>query len=406
MESISRYLHKKTNNTWLFLALSLSIIFLVWLRANPELFIFGESYLSNWKYTHYLFSYESGFVKRGLIGELISILPIYASYSVINIIAYSSVFILCSIFILIFIKLWVKHQEHYGFFLFMLLVLTSPATLQHFFYDVGRFDIYIYICSTSIMYGIYTFGSKHYIITFFLVSCFLSILILIHEATFFTITPLVLMFWHYIDSSKKTIVLQIVSFMIVFLLTYLVSTKGDYTALTAEDHVLKLQSIYGSRVSKLSVDVLHNISLEENIFLTIKNGLTLDSLSNHIYFLLFSLPSFYFSLGLYHRLKEHITIKIGMLFLSVSSPLALYPLGYDYFRWWSFTITNVILVIIFLCLKNSKFSEAIFKYFEDKRKLVFFIIVLGFISGPLEYIKSFSIAENLNQTIDFLISLI
>ena len=62
------------------------------------------------------------------------------------------------------------------------------------------------------------------------------------------------------------------------------------------------------------------------------------------------------------------------------------------------------LIIIFLCFNDKKLSEIVFRYFESQEKLVVFMIVLGFILGPLGYIKSFGVAENLNQTIEFLVS--
>lgn len=401
MESISRYLYRKTNNTWLFLALSLSITFLVWLRANPNLFIFGESYLINWVYTHYLFNYESGFVKRGLIGELLSILSIHASYPIINVIAYSSAFTLAFLMFFILIKLWSTNRESYGFFLFMLLIITSPVTLQHFFRDVGRFDIYIY---TGVIALLYVLGSRTSITNFILINCFLSVFILIHEAAFFMVVPMTLMYWHYIDSTKNSTILQVISFCFILFLTYLISTNGDYTSLSLKDHTKELVSIYGNKVIESSVAVIHKSDLEYNIYMTFEKGLTLERLLHHVYFLLFMLPLIYFSRGLYQQVKEQLTLKSRILLLSGLSPLALYPLGHDHFRWWSLAITNIMLIIIFLCFNDKKLSEIAFRYFESQEKLIVFMIVLGFILGPLGYIKSFGVAENLNQTIEFMVS--
>lgn len=401
MKSLTRYLHKKTTNTWFFLALSLSIIFLLWLRANPDLFIFGESYLINWKYTHYLFSYESGFVKRGLIGELLSILSIKPSYSTINYIAYSSVFILIFAVFFILKTLWSTNKNNYGFFLLLLFITTSPATLQHFLYDVGRFDIYIY---TGVIALLYILDSVSTVTKFFTVNLFLSLFILIHEAAFFIVAPMIFMYWHYRDSSKQSVVLQIISFFFIFFLTYLVSTNGDYTSLSLKDHVKELASVYGNKVIEGSVAVIHKSDLEYNIHMTFERGFTLDRLLHHIYLLLFMIPLIYFSVGLYQQVKEQLTLRSCILLLSGLSPLALYPLGHDHFRWWSLAITNVMLIIIFLCLNNKKLSEVVFNYFECQEKLVIFMIVLGFILGPLGYIKSFGVAENLNQTIGFLVS--
>lgn len=217
------------------------------------------------------------------------------------------------------------------------------------------------------------------------------------------VVPMVLMYWNYIDSSKKSTLLQIVSFCFIFFLTYLISTNGNYTSFSLKEHFKGLVSIYGDKVVESSVAVIHKSDLEYNIHMTFERGFTLDRLLHHAYLLLFMIPLIYFSVGLYQQVKEQLTLRSCILLLSGLSPLALYPLGHDHFRWWSLAITNVMLIIIFLCLNNKKLSEVIFNYFESQERLVIFMIVLGFILGPLGYIKSFGIAENINQTIDFLI---
>ncbi|MFT0772862.1 hypothetical protein [Psychrobacter aquimaris] len=391
MENLIRYLHKKTTNTWLSLTLSLSLIFLLWLRANPDLFIFGESYLSSWRYTHYLFSYESGFVKRGLIGELLSVLSIKPSYSTINYIAYSSVFILIFAVFFILKKLWDTNKNNYGFFLLLLFITTSPATLQHFFYDVGRFDIYIY---TGVIALLYILDSVSTITKFLTVNLFLSLFILIHEAAFFIVAPMIFMYWYYKDSSKQSLALQIISFFFIFFLTYLVATNGDYTSLPLQAHVKKLVSNYGGKVVENSVAVIHKSDLQYNIYMTFERSFTLKRLLHHLIFLLCMLPSAYLLFGLYKKASQRITLEIKILLLSGMSPLALYPLGYDHFRWWSLAITNIMLIILFLCLNDKNISTMVFKYFEDKRKLVNLIIMLGFILGPLRVMTSFLFAEN------------
>lgn len=326
-----------------------------------------------------------------MIGELLSILSIEPYYPTINYIAYLSVFILVFSVFLILRKIWSTNKNNYGFFLLILFVITSPATLQHFFYDVGRFDIYIY---TGVIALLYILDSVSIIAKFLAVNLFLSLFIIIHEAAFFIVAPMIFMYWHYKDSSKQSTAFQVLSFFIIFSLTYLVATNGDYTTLSLQAHVKKLMSNYGDKVVESSVAVIHKSDLKYNIFMTFERTFTLKRLLHHLVFLLFMLPSAYLLFGLYKKVSKKITLEVKILLLSGVSPLALYPIGYDHFRWWSLVITNITLIILFLCLNDKNISAAVFKYFEDKGKLVNLIILLGLILGPLGYTKSFEFAES------------
>ncbi len=382
----------KKQTTKFFIASSV-IILIVLARSNPLLFKDGTSYVSNWRYTHYLFNYDDEFIKRGFIGELISLFSNHISYAQVSFFSYIALSILFFCFFYFFSKPYFYYGKRLGAFFLMIFASTSPATLQHFALDVGRFDVIIYSIFILLILIINSFSKKSTFTTFIIINLGLFLSVLVHEAAFFMTLPLSIVFWNYIDHSKKGFTLQIISFTFILFLTYFISTRGEYTSLDFESHLEKLKTIYGDRVIDDSLSVIHHTSIKENLNLTMQVGINLNRLLHHIIFAFFMLPFFYLIYKLYLSVKSQLNFRIGFILLSALSPLALYPLGYDHFRWWSLAITNFIISIFFIILQDNIIRDNVLSFFEDREKLIAFVVFIGFISGPLGVIESFDFIE-------------
>ncbi|WP_277811562.1 hypothetical protein [Chromohalobacter canadensis] len=367
------------------------VALIVWGRSSPDLFLNGISYLSDWKYTHYLFNYDDGFVKRGVIGESLKTLVGYISYDLVNFVSYVSLGGLSFLFFLFVSKPYVGYGGRFGAFLLMIFAATSPATLQHFAFDVGRFDLIIYIVFILIVLSIKFLAERSVYATFVTVVAGLSFAVLVHEAAFFMILPLTLVFWNYIDPSKKGFVFQGISFAAIFFMTFLVSTRGGYSALGFEDHLEVLRGVYGDRVVSSSLAVIHNSSLEENIDRTIRLGFSFPRLVHHGALVFFMMPFAYMMYKLYMSIRGQADLRVKLIFIASLSPLSLYPLGQDHFRWWSLAITNIVLSICFIVLSDKAIRDGILSFFEDRVRLVSFVVLFGFVSGPLGVTESFDV---------------
>ncbi|MDO0946746.1 hypothetical protein [Chromohalobacter israelensis] len=367
------------------------VALVVLVRSNPNLFLNGTSYLSDWNYTHYLFNYDDGFVKRGAVGEFLKTLVDNVSYGFVSLFSYLSLGGLYFLFFWFVSKPHVTYEGRLGAFLLMLLAVTSPATLQHFAFDVGRFDLIIYIFFILIVLSINCLAEKSVHVTFFAVVAGLSLSVLVHEAAFFMIAPLVLVFWNYIDPSRKGVVFQCVGFAVIFFVTFLVSTRGEYSALGFEEHLEALQEVYGDRVVGTSLNVIHSASLEENVNRTIKLGASLPRLIHHGALVFFMMPFVYMIYKLYMSVRDNVGLRVKFMFIASLSPLALYPLGQDHFRWWSLAITNIILSICFIVLRDKFIRDVVLSFFEGRAKLVAFVVLAGLVSGPLGVTESFDV---------------
>lgn len=404
---LSRYLEKIRLGSSLFIVCVFA--FIAFFRSSYTLLIEGNSYLNYWKYTHYLFDYSDGFVKRGLIGSIFSWFSDVTSYELVNFFSYFVIFILAVILCFLFSKHWVDEKNKLGPFLFAAIAITSPATIQHFAYDVGRFDILIYIVAIFSLFFVSRFGNQNKVVTAFVVLSSLAFSILIHEAAFFMIAPLILAFWFFVCSSRKALLLQMAVFFLILIFTYLVSTKGNYTAFPLEVHLENLEAQYGDRVKESSLKVIHNTTLKENLEITLRNGFTKNRIAHHLVFLFFMAPLLLF---IYIFLRDNYKIfgfKAFLLLLSSVSPLALYPLGHDHFRWWSLALTNVFIVFSFLMISDKSVSDSFFNFVEKHKKMALLIIVFGLISGPIGKKSSFDVYPYVSEAVDviekFLVSL-
>src|SRR5262245_41274604 len=95
------------------------------------------NFISTWHLTHWAFTYEHGFIKRGLVGDLTwrafgAVTPItinYLGWSVFGILAITLAFWFTR-------PAW-KHNR-LGTWLFAIIAITHSATIPHFEYDLGR----------------------------------------------------------------------------------------------------------------------------------------------------------------------------------------------------------------------------------------------------------------------------
>ena len=107
-----------------------------WLFARSGL----NSDIGAFKYTHYLFNYEYEFLKRGLLGELFRLSFDKVNSQIIYIVSFFFLLILSTYFFKIFFLDFNKEKNIHKF-IFSIMVFTSPFTMQHFIFDIGRQDI-------------------------------------------------------------------------------------------------------------------------------------------------------------------------------------------------------------------------------------------------------------------------
>ncbi|MCY7295035.1 hypothetical protein [Alteromonas sp. a30] len=347
------------------------------------LFVRADNYVSDWKFTHYLFNYEYGFIKRGLVGELFAFFSPNIHFQSVVSFSYLLVIALSVVLVAMWSQVFFKDRSKAALLL-ALIAIVSPFTIQHLVYDLGRFDAITALLALATIGAIKnTKGPSQ----FLLVNLLLSTSLLVHEAAFFMFFPLIFAYWLWVEENNA-IISKVVSFIWVLGLTFYISTQGLMTQLSLSEHLAILQKTYGNSVVESSLKVLYKGGLIENIKMTLANTVRPWNLIHHGIMFVLLAPQFYLLFKIIKENKNKLSINANLLLLASLSPLALYPLGHDHFRWWSLAITNVF-VVLFLLMQQPQFKEQTLSIISKHSRLVYFIIVSSVVLGPIGITSSF-----------------
>ena len=388
-----------------------SVFFLflfIWLyvrASRPELISFIQ--------THYLFNYENEFLKRGFIGEVIRL-----SFRNFNaqIVYNLSLFFLFLLSIFFFKISYVDFNKDTNLnkLIFSTAVFVSPLTLQHFIYDVGRFDI-INLLITFCVFSIIEKFYKRTIFLLILIFPLLNLMLLIHEASFFMFIPMIFGFWFLKNSYKSTVAVQLILLLIIIFTTYKISTLGLASKFSYTEYYNYLQNKYffsmeeddSSRffsVRSTAIEVLYRdlfntydpsvkYAILEDTF---RLGFTKKSIINNLILIFFLFPIFFIVFKIYQAIFKVSDIKTKLFLMTPFSTFILFILGYDHMRWWALIFTNVFIIIFKLCDQKDIYIEIIRANVEKYKFIYIFLILESFILGPVKFMHTFDVIERLD----------
>jgi hypothetical protein len=364
----------------------LRLAFLILLLC-VALFIAISSYVGltaySWSGTHWLFSYEHGFIKRGLVGTVYQHFQIPVSLRGIALVGNVAALLVTLLLVYTVARsLFPTHklsktnaephstpsatssqdtnsqnldttedkagrQMTIACFIGLWL-LTGPGLIQQWFFDLGRFDVFAALF--LLLSLVVTASAKKYVSLAFIFFASLSS-VMIHEVFFFW-TPWVMMaIWLIFNAptSKDAKVLGIG----IFVLTLSVGFIGNSnygSRLPLEDAKAELSVKADFDVVEGSL-MVHYRGIADNLELTFRVasaqgasgwlGVVLSAALLFPYFYLIQL----FSRYAYQRSEISLTI----LFLVVTSPLIpifVFLMGIDYGRWLSMINVGSVLVLL------------------------------------------------------------
>jgi hypothetical protein len=343
----------------------------------------------DFNYTHWLFNYEFEFIKRGLAGEILRIINIPPTQTIVYISSYLIFFSIIFLYVKLFYKPSTENQKNKGIILFFITAALHSATLQHLNYDIGRFD-HLSILIFLFLIWILPKLTKPFQVLTVLVS--LSISILIHEASFVIAAPVIFAYWVYNERGSVSYnLVRLTVFIFSAALTYYVSLFGLFSGYNFAEYYNYLLAEYGPNIPDHAVLVLFR-DLGDNISFTEKKSF---SVNHHLLLLLIILPTLvvlghiFFS-SLKKESSSPLNTVIKTIFaLSAFTPLVLYPVGLDIFRWWSLAIINLFIVFS-VFLREESFRNLLSDFFIRHKRIILFIIVFSIIMGPLGNTLSFS----------------
>jgi hypothetical protein len=383
--------------------LPISILICIWsvamifsLKRIQEEYVFDSF---NWRYIHWLFNYDIGFVKRGLVGQLLVSLKIPNDYFSVSLIAFI-IFIIFFIFIVYLASQQILiNKKSEGAWLFFCAMTLSSATLQHAFLDLLRFDYVNYLFFIVYLFVVDRVSKMAAYVVLYVI---MSIMLLIHEAAFLMFFPVMLAVL--IVRKNKIIFfskeLYCVIILILIFQCYEISSKA---LLPIGEWSFFMRQILDKVVGISDFDLNDGLMvvfrpLADNVGYAASHVEFLHSFVFHIVFFLINIPLFFiifiFLVDQYRaaRLGSQEAFYRLIGFLACFSPLTLYPIGYDYFRWWSISITNLFIYLAILA-KSVDFSGYLQKTLESHRAVVLWgIIGFSLWYGPVRVIASYDAA--------------
>lgn len=308
----------------------------------------GHIYALDWKITQYHINYiDFGLVKRGLFGTIsypiFSLLPDAGVAEHLFIISIDFLLFLIIVQLLnILIKKYLNNQIGLSVFV-RTVVIFSPVGFMQMSYDIGRYD---HLNFVLLIFAMYAILEKQ----IFLGGIILAIGVFNHEAIFFFGVPVAFaaasLTLH--DFRKALSALVPPVFAIAYIL-FFGNLDADISLLLSSD-VADGAKVWSRGVFQPNF----NLSLESYLLVTF-----------------FSLAPYAF---LYLAYKEN-ELRLDLLFWSTLSPLALFVLGIDYFRWTQLIMVTVLTATFIIWKQGNR--KIIKLNFVSKAVALLYVLPLG-----------------------------
>lgn len=299
-----------------------------------------------WKWSHLFFSYEQGFLKRGLIGEIFNILAIPTTWD--NFAIFSA--LLLTGVIVTFHQL-LKNMDVLSYCAFAVAFIGMPVFLRNLAHDWGRFDQIALIFVFLLLFCLNNLAK------FRLLLCISPLLLFIHEATLLWVFPTVLVIAFFTDRKSAYLLAPVLLVCMAVILQWgnLDIDEGAYMTLMSEwaspipiyPLVVKTLTESPQQVIAASVPALiANLQTAHGMF----SVAIMLSVAASLFFI---------------RDK----VLVGFSFLSLLSACILFIVAVDFFRW----ISLLCFIVMFYLLYAHQ-RELI----RNKTILNYYLILLGF----------------------------
>jgi hypothetical protein len=293
-----------------------------------------------WNMTHWAFNYGHGFIKRGLIGEIFS--RVVGPVTVANVFTASWLLmaLLAGALVLLLIGPALRQPNRLGAWLFGLVAITHSATIPRLVWDLGRHDHFLFLILLACLAVLYR-ASPVWRILVIPPLCVIGLLI--HEGFFVMFLPLIFAVWFYEEGWKlfwpKLAIVICICAITLFIQTFGTISNPQFYSFPSKGYI----SVY--------TGLGYNIQYVFFYFIRAKAPLLL---LNHVLLALTLVPTF---LLLWHLAEVSPGIKRHrwerkVLVTAALSPLSLYLVALDHFRWWGLGITNLFIVIAYLALRE------------------------------------------------------
>ena len=353
-----------------FLYLVLSFIFFLIFHINE----FPTKYI----FTDWLINYEGGFVRRGLIGQVIFELSKFLNFQIKFVMLFFQITIY-SIYFLLFYLLLSKRKTNF----FWLIIIFSPISFLYPMAELealGRKDIFV--ITFFLIFSMISYKKLNTLVFSFILLFSLSCLI--HEITIFYIFHYLFVFYiknkFFIEQkvNKKHYLIFFLSLVILLYLNLYLHNFVIIEDIVNSYNYEKFTSVSGS-FSHISPSI-------DSVFLKTFNNINLASVTRYGYlFLINTIPFIYF-IKIKDKYKNRYFNSLNIFFGAILLSIPLYLLIFDWGRviYINHNFFIIIILLIFhLDLINVTYLQKKLKNLSKHIKIFSFIIICLLFSPKL-----------------------
>lgn len=358
-----------------------------------SLIIFSEISLSDFRSTHYVFSFQDGLYVRALLGSLSRI--IFPGFFGNQLFIYG--FQLAILYALVFLIIELSYRffnknRNIVSFSIILLFFSMPFGISFFAKDFGRLDQVNYLLALLL---ILYFPKLNHFLKITLMLLIFPIMIMIHEVSLLLIIPAVVYYYiyleiDYLDSIKNIFAKVIIPLMISLLPTLMLflfiftEFKLDYSDYNLAELTLQLNSLTDFEISQGAL-LPQFYSVEQNILYSFSYYQKIGRLYSILVSTIISIPYIFISIKfLNYQLFEKSGNKklIYIMLVLLFSPLLISFVALDVPRWISAVVFNAFVLV----MAGSTYNQKLLITFKDiniNETLIVFLIVFSLIVGPV-----------------------
>lgn len=347
----------------------LTLITILFIHSNLYSFDFTIR-LHDYLYSQWVFSYDYGFVRRALPGEIFSIAGVDPTYRNVRLV---SVIFLVVLFYL-FSKLTYNFFRHLEFnnkyiITFSLCVFSLSFLTSQWVRELSRFDhigqIILLISVLLILKNV----RKSIVLTF--ISLTLPIMALTHEAMLIFFVP-TLAFIYYQKYRKISHIFLIGAESFILLVAVVIF--GKMTTFQVNSIIENFMNYEHFQPYAVSTSLL---TLKENFTTNYQTFFETKAYLKIFFTFLFCTP-----ILLFIKKSTDKTTFLLILFFA-ASPLALTLIAFDYIRWIALFLFNLSVIFMSLAIMNKIDRNIIASNFMNFKKLIYSYAAVSLSLGPL-----------------------
>lgn len=360
----------------------------------------GIRFPNMWSYSHFLFNYDHGFVKRGLIGAIMGLFnsPFLISYEFFFLFSII-IFIINIVLLCLLIRDMTDSQNNISGLSAM--VFASSLAIVFLSHTVGYFD------HLGLMIALITFRMNGFYKKFRFLLITLPFVLLIHEAILIIFYPVIfislLLSIEKEERKKKLITLWVFSAVLVIFVGII--SNSQLTMPEAKDMYTRLQAkiAYPLRQDAFLVltrDSKANFEIMKSIWHSPETS------GQFTTSLIVTAPSFLVLIYLVILILRKAKVNFNLIMFSAAaalSPMLMHLAGWDMHRWNTLVITTSFLMFYVVFTKNKNESFTASGYLISILVLVIFlngISVIDLFDGY--YVKQFPFSDLWHYITNFL----